>query len=153
MLGVLCASAVLAIGINQPVFAQGEGGGGMLYGGGSYGATFLRAGTPPRKAGTAEACPGVMWDITRTPGAQKGSYDLSGPVWYTDGSGMSLAKGELRPDRTFTLNVTSMGGKGPAGTVTGTLNRDGSRDVKMTGSGTCNNMEMHLKAGQTSTKS
>ena len=93
-----------------------------------------------------------MWDIARTPGPGKGTYLLRGPVWNLDGSGISMANGELRPDRSFTFNINSVNGKGLAGKITGVLNGDGSRDLKMTGTGNCNNMELHLNPRQTSAK-
>lgn len=150
-LGVLLASAVMASASVSAAYAQAEGTGSSVYGAGSYGATWLRAGVPPRKAGTAEACPGVMWDIMRMPGSG-GVVSLNGPVWNTDGTGMSTARGEERPDGTFSLNITTVDGKGPAGTVTGKRNRDGSAQVVMVGNGTCNNMTMRLAKGQTSMK-
>lgn len=143
VLGMLCASAMLSTGLTPPVFAQEAF---MRY------EPWLHAGIPPRKAGTAEPCPAIMWDIVRSPGAQKGTYTLRGPVWNVDGTGMSMATGELRPDRTFTFNINSVVGKGLTGTATGVLGRDGSRDLKMTGAGACDNMELHLKPGQTSAK-
>ncbi|MFI4878273.1 MAG: hypothetical protein ACHP9U_05400 [Steroidobacterales bacterium] len=143
VLGMLCASAMLSTGLTPPVFAQEAF---MHY------EPWIHTGIPPRKAGTAETCPAIMWDIVRSPGAQKGTYTLRGPVWNEDGTGMSMATGELRPDRTFTFDINSVVGKGLTGTATGVLGRDGSRDLKMTGPGACDNMELHLKPGQTSAK-
>lgn len=143
VLGMLCASTLLSTGPTTPAFAQEAF---MHY------EPWIHTGIPPRKAGTAETCPAIMWDIERRPGEQKGTYTLRGPVWNEDGTGMSMATGELRPDRTFTFDVKSVMGKGLTGTVTGVLGRDGSRDLKMTGPGACDNIELHLKPGQVSAK-
>lgn len=152
-LGVLVASAAMASVSVPAVYAQGEGGGGTsVYGSGSAGATWMRAGIPPRKAGTAEPCPGVSWEIMRMPAAEKGHIELSGPIWNTDGTGMSMAKGEGHPDGSFTLKVTRVDGNGLEGTVTGKRSRDGGSDVSMTGTGCANMPTMHLKPGQTSMK-
>ena len=124
MFGILCALATLASGTTPPAFAAEA----FL-----YSEPWLYGGTPPRRAGTAEPCPAIMWDIARTPGPGKGTYLLRGPVWNLDGSGISMANGELRPDRSFTFNINSVNGKGLAGMITGVLNGDGSRDLKMTG--------------------
>jgi hypothetical protein len=151
-LGILFASAAM-VSVSVPaVYAQGEGGAGAgVYGGGSVGATWMRAGMAPRKAGT-ENCPGVMWDIVRSAGPDKNTIVLSGPVWNLDGSGTSMAKGEAHPDGSFSMTLTSIQGNGPAGQVTGTRNKSGVGQAKLTGSGTCNNMTIPLKAGQTSSK-
>jgi opacity protein-like surface antigen len=151
-LGVLFASAAMASVSAPAVYAQGEGGAGAgVYGGGSVGATWMRAGSAPRKVGT-ESCPGVMWDIVRSAGPDKNTIVLSGPVWNLDGSGTSMAKGEAHADGTFNMTLTSIQGNGPAGQVTGNRNRSGVGHATLTGSGTCNNMSIPLKAGQTSTK-
>ena len=89
-LGVLIASAAMASVSVPAVYAQGEGGAGAgVYGGGSVGATWMRAGSAPRKVGT-ENCPGVMWDIVRSAGPDKntivsagrsGTWTAAAPAW------------------------------------------------------------------------
>lgn len=141
-LSVLCATALLSTSLSSPALAQGE----------THEAIqpWMYGSVKPRGAGTAEACPGLLWDLARTPTAQNGSYTVRGPIWNADGSGISMATGELRSDRTFTLNVNSVNGKGVEGQITGRVRPDGARDIKMTGSGSCSNLELHLPRGQTS---
>jgi len=151
-LGILVASAALASVSAPTVYAQGENGGGAgVYGGGSVGATWMRAGQAPRKAGT-ENCPGVMWDIVRSAGPDKNTIILSGPVWNLDGSGTSMAKGEAHPDGSFSMTLTAIQGNGPAGQVTGVRNRNGNGHATLAGSGSCNNMTINLRPGQNSAK-
>jgi hypothetical protein len=102
-LGVLFASAAMASASVPMVYAQGEGGGGV-YGGGSVGATRMRAGIAPRKAGTAEARPGMMWAIVRSAGSdntvdsERASLE-HGRRWREHGQGRGEARRQPRPSR------------------------------------------------------
>ena len=149
-LGVIVAAGIAATTVGSVVYAQGEAGGMSVYGGGAM-PPYMRAGAPPRKVGTAN-CPGVMWDIVQSPGQEKGSLNISGPIWNLDGTGTSMAQGTADPSGHFTLQLTRINGTGPQGTVTGTRNRDGSRDVTLSGPGPCDSISMHLKPGQRSTR-
>jgi hypothetical protein len=95
-------------------------------------------------------CPGLTWHIDRVK-QPSGIVDISGPIWYADGSGVSFAKGTGQPDGKFTLNVTTMSGKGPTGTITGIRHPDGSIDSTAVGS-ECLAGTRHIKPGQTSAK-
>jgi hypothetical protein len=130
-------------------FAQGEGGGLSVYGAGSR-QMFLSAGMPPHKAGTAGDCPGVSWHINRVPSGN--TVTLSGPVWLDNGSGVSFASGSGNPTTgQFSLNVNSVSGSGPSGTISGMRHPDGSIDLTIAGT-PCFAGTFHLKPGQTSTR-
>ncbi len=148
-LGMALGAAVFASASIPASFAQGEGGGGSVFGGGSR-APFMSAGVRPQRAGSDEACPVLTWHINRTPAAN-GTTTMSGPLWYEGGTGVSFANGTGTADGSFTLNVTSISGKGPTGTLNGTRHRDGSIDVTATGS-PCFAGNYHLKPGQTSAR-
>jgi hypothetical protein len=96
-------------------------------------------------------CPGLTWHIDRMVQPDK-TVNLSGPIWYADGSGVSFAKGTGQPDGHFTINVTTMSGNGPAGTITGQRMSDGSIDSTAVGP-PCFAGTRHIAPGQTSTKS
>jgi len=74
--------------------------------------------------GTKE-CPSVHWTLVRQYGPDVKSGPLSGVVFYDNGSGTSRMKGMSKPDETFVLDLTSIEGKGPVGTVTGVRKADG----------------------------
>ena len=61
-------------------------------------------------------CAGLSWHIDRVAQPDK-TVNISGPIWYTDGSGVSFAQGKGQADGHFTLKVTTMSGIGPAGTL------------------------------------
>jgi hypothetical protein len=96
-------------------------------------------------------CSGLSWHIDRMVQPDK-TVNLSGPIWYTDGSGVSFAKGTGQPDGHFTLAVTTMSGSGPAGTITGQRMPDGSVDATSVGP-PCFAGKRHIAPGQTSAKS
>src|SRR5947209_5535231 len=54
----------------------------------------------------SQYCPGLAWHIRPVTQADQ-SFNVSGPIWYEDGSGMSFAKGTRQADGTFSLNVES----------------------------------------------
>ncbi len=131
------------------VFAQGEGGGGGVYGAGSR-APWMMAGIPAHKAGSGQDCPSLAWHINRQP-SPGGTVNLSGPIWYENGSGVSFAQGTGQPDGTYSLDVKSVSGDGPAGTISGKRFKNGSVDVNATGT-PCFSGKFHLRPGQTSAK-
>jgi hypothetical protein len=96
-------------------------------------------------------CAGLSWHIDRVVQPDK-TVNISGPIWYTDGSGVSFAKGTGQPDGHFTLAVTTMSGNGPAGTITGQRMPDGSIDSTAVGP-PCFAGTRHIAPGQTSAKS
>src|SRR5512133_3083295 len=74
---------------------------------------FMANYVPAHPVGS-QHCPGLAWHIRPVERADQ-SFNLSGPIWYEDGSGMSFARGARQPDGRFTLNVTRQSGDGPTG--------------------------------------
>ena len=107
------------------------------------------AGVPAHKA-AGQNCPALTWHINRSQQADK-TVSLSGPIWYEGGVGVSFAQGTAQPDGSFTMNVQSISGNGPTGTLSGQRRRDGGADVTATGS-PCFGGTYHLRAGQTTAK-
>jgi len=68
-------------------------------------------------------CPSMIWHIQ--PFGAPGAGDWAGVVWFSDMSGISVARGNISKDGTFTLILTSVSGAGPTGTVNGTRTADG----------------------------
>jgi len=68
-------------------------------------------------------CPSMTWHIQ--PFGAPGAGEWAGVVWFSDMSGISVAKGNISKDGTFTLILTSVSGAGPTGTVNGTRTADG----------------------------
>ena len=95
-------------------------------------------------------CPGLTWHIDRIT-QPNGTINISGPIWYADGSGVSFAKGTGQPDGHFALTVTTMSGDGPAGTISGQRHPDGSIDSTAVGP-PCLAGTRHIAPGQTSSK-
>jgi hypothetical protein len=95
-------------------------------------------------------CPGLTWHIDRMVQPDK-TVKISGPIWYADGSGVSFATGTGEPDGHFTLQVKTMSGNGPAGTITGQRMPDGSIDSTAVGP-QCFAGTRHIAPGQTSSK-
>jgi hypothetical protein len=95
-------------------------------------------------------CPGLTWHIDRI-AQPNGTTNISGPIWYADGSGVSFAKGTGQADGKFTLTVSTMSGDGPAGTITGQRHPDGSIDSVAVGP-PCFAGTRHISPGQTSDK-
>jgi len=93
-------------------------------------------------------CAGLSWHIDRVVQPDK-TVSISGPIWYTDGSGVSFATGKGQPDGKFTLTVKTMSGEGPAGTITGQRMPDGSIDSTAVGP-PCFAGTRHIAPGQTS---
>ncbi len=148
-LGVMLGAAALASASIPASFAQGEGGGGGVYGGGSR-APFMSAGIPPHRAGTDQDCAGLSWHINREPAANGGAV-LSGPIWLDGGKGVSFAQGTGDASGRFTMNVTTVSGAGPTGTISGVRHTNGNTDITIAGS-PCFAGTYHLKPGQTTAK-
>jgi hypothetical protein len=96
-----------------------------------------------------EQCAALTWHFTRVANADK-TVSISGPIWYENGSGMSLAQG-TETNGHFTLNVKMVTGNGPAGTITGQRMPDGSVNATAVGP-TCFAGTYHIAPGQTSAK-
>lgn len=93
-------------------------------------------------------CPPMSWDIAGMPiGATIG---LRGVIWFTDGSGISSARGAAGPDGQFDLTVRPINGNGPRGQVRGRRHPDGSIEVRMNGTG-CSHVDTVLPPGATRT--
>src|SRR4051794_6394783 len=103
---------------------------------------------PPHPAG-GRMCPGLTWVISQVELADK-TINLSGPIWFEDGSGISFARGARQPDGRFTLDVKRQSGDGPTGTITGQRMPDGSIDATAAGP-PCFEGTYHIEPGQTST--
>jgi hypothetical protein len=95
-------------------------------------------------------CPGLTWHIDRVVQPDK-TVNISGPIWYADGSGVSFAKGTGQPDGQFAITVSTMSGDGPAGTITGQRHPDGSIDSTAVGP-PCFAGTRHIAPGQTTAK-
>jgi hypothetical protein len=97
-----------------------------------------------------DQCAALTWHFTRVENANK-TVSISGPIWYEDGSGLSLAQGTGQADGHFTLNVKMMSGDGPVGAITGQRMPDGSVDATAVGPA-CFAGTFHIAPGQTSAK-
>ena len=136
-LGVFLVSSVMAGAplAPSPGHAQGAPAGFMN--------TFI-----PGRIVSNRRCPGLTWHIDRTVRADQ-TVSLSGPIWYENGSGMSFATGTGQADGRFSLDVKTMSGDGPAGTITGQRMPDGSIDATSAGP-PCFAGTVHLEPGQNS---
>jgi hypothetical protein len=85
-------------------------------------------------------CPALMWRL-----ALHDDGTLTGIVYYSDLSGLSMAKGSMDKSGHFHLQLTSAMGDGPVATVDGEKPQKGSGYgyATMTGQG-CANMHMQL---------
>jgi hypothetical protein len=111
------------------------------------------AGAPIASSFAQGAPAGFMhyyWHFDRVAQPDK-TFRVSGPIWHEDGSGVSFAKGVTQADGHFTLNVTTMSGNGPAGTITGQRMPDGSVNATAVGPG-CFAGTYHIAPGETSVK-
>lgn len=72
---------------------------------------------------SAPQCPSMTWHLQ--PFGEPGAGEWAGVVWFSDMSGISVAKGKMSQDGKFTLVLTSVSGSGPTGTVNGTRSADG----------------------------
>lgn len=94
---------------------------------------------PPAVAGyngsahsSVAGCPDIVWRLARN------GADVSGMAFYANMSGASNVKGTVNPQGQFELNLTSMMGNGPVGTVAGQRNRNGTTTATLTGQGCAN---------------
>ncbi len=107
--------------------------------------------TIAQHAAGGKDCLPLNWHIKS--GTEAGGVTpLSGPLWFEANPGMSFAKGSSQKDGTFSLTVTTARGAGPAGTITGKRNADGSTDVKIASKDVCFKGSFHLAPGETSAK-
>ena len=79
-------------------------------------------------------CPNLQWRIAR-----HDDGTAAGIAWYSDLSGVSQIKGSSDAAGEFHLQLTSLQGKGPVGTVVGHRAPDGGLVADLTGEG-CANM-------------
>jgi hypothetical protein len=82
-------------------------------------------------------CPYIEWKLAR-----HSNGEVTGIVYYSDMSGVSMANGTVQAGQ-FQLTLTSSMGNGPVGTVTGSRSANGAITATMTGQG-CANMHMHV---------
>ncbi len=80
-------------------------------------------------------CPGLHWTMASA------RPNLHGYFYWNDGSGVSKGVGTSKPDGTFELNLTSIDGNGPVGTVTGKRASNGTLTATLKGQG-CANMSV-----------
>ncbi len=95
-----------------------------------------------RAAMPGMVCPPLTWAIHPVGAPENGG--LSGVLWYADMSGVSLARGMMTKDGRITLDVTSVSGAGPTGTVTGTRRADGTLMADLNGPG-CAKLHIAMK--------
>ncbi len=86
-------------------------------------------------------CPMVTWVIH--PVGNPASGGLSGVVWYTDMSGISLARGMMDKSGKFSLALSAVSGSGPTGTVTGTRASSGALTADLDGPG-CSKLHVRM---------
>ncbi len=86
-----------------------------------------------RAAMPGMTCPALTWAIHPVGAPENGG--LSGVLWYTDMSGVSLARGMMGKDGKFTLDVAPISGSGPTGTVSGTRQPNGALMADLNGPG------------------
>ena len=75
---------------------------------------------------------------------------VNGVIWYTDGSGISSARGAATTDGRFDMVVTPVSGNGPRGRVSGRRLPNGAIEVHMNGKG-CSHLDTVLPPGATQT--
>jgi hypothetical protein len=84
-------------------------------------------------------CPFISWRLANENGS------IHGFAEYSNLSGISTVTGMMDSDGKFTLDLRSVIGDGPVGTVTGTRMSDGSIDATLVGQG-CANNTVHIAA-------
>ncbi|MGH7869698.1 MAG: hypothetical protein ACREP9_19240 [Candidatus Dormibacteraceae bacterium] len=96
------------------------------------------AGYVGQGASSVAGCPYLIWRLTKhADGA------VTGIVYYSDLSGVSMAKGNVGKSGQFHIELTSEMGEGPVGTVDGLRPPNGKATATMKGPG-CANMEIRL---------
>jgi hypothetical protein len=83
-------------------------------------------------------CPFLLWRLAR-----HDDGTVTGIVYYSDLSGISMAHGNIDPSGKFHLELTSSMGDGPVGVVDGTKPAKGKATATLKGAG-CANMVMEL---------
>lgn len=91
-----------------------------------------------QSASSVAGCPFLIWRLVKHDDGA-----ITGIVYYSDLSGLSMAKGNITKSGQFQLQLTSALGEGPVGTVQGTRPKSGKATATMTGAG-CANMVMQL---------
>ena len=86
-------------------------------------------------------CPMVTWVIHPVGNPESGG--LSGVVWYTDMSGVSLARGMMDKTGKFNLALSAVSGSGPTGTVTGIRAQNGALTADLDGPG-CSKLHVRM---------
>ena len=66
-------------------------------------------------------CPAVTLHIIRSGTSSSGGSNLTGVIFYSDGSGVSKATGEITPEGKVKITMTPDSGRGVAGEIEGTL--------------------------------
>jgi len=84
-------------------------------------------------------CPFILWRLARHENGE-----VTGIVYYSDLSGLSMAKGMMDKAGKFHLDLSSSMGNGPTGTVDGTRSSNGRVIAVMKGEG-CANMRLNIR--------
>lgn len=87
---------------------------------------------------TQSGCPYLEWKLARHPDGT-----ITGVVYYSDMSGVSMANGNIDQGGHFQITLTSSMGNGPVGTVTGTKYSSGATTATLKGQG-CANAEIRM---------
>lgn len=96
------------------------------------------AGYVGQGASSIAGCPYLIWRL-----AKHDNGTVTGIVYFSDLSGLSMAKGSINKSGQFHIELTSAIGEGPVATVDGVKPSSGPATATMKGSG-CANMEMRL---------
>jgi len=97
------------------------------------------AGYVGQGASSIAGCPYLIWRL-----AKHENGTVTGIVYYSDLSGVSMAKGNISKSGQFHIELTSAMGEGPVATVDGVKPPNGGKaTATMKGAG-CANMEMRL---------
>ena len=103
------------------------------------------AAAPPLPGYVGEAsssvagCPFILWRLARHENGE-----VTGIVYYSDLSGVSMAKGTMDKTGTFHLDLSSSMGSGPVATVDGKRSSNGRVAAVMKGEG-CANMHLNIR--------
>jgi hypothetical protein len=84
-------------------------------------------------ASSVPGCPFIAWRLANDSGS------IHGTAEYSNLSGISFVTGTMNSDGKFTLDLKSVIGNGPVGTVTGTRMSDGRIKATLVGQGCANN--------------
>jgi hypothetical protein len=109
-----------------------------LIGGCSTPAAPPQAGYIGQYASSVAGCPFLIWRL-----AKHDDGTITGIVYYSDLSGISMAHGHIDPSGQFHLELTSAMGDGPVGVADGRQPATGKPTATLKGVG-CANMKMVL---------